>query len=125
MASTYQLDVSIALDDLGWHFANWHHHGYCKETSRGLKELEAFDLSEIFDQAYSITCHQWDVITELLRQDFKAFSDWYFTSELDATLAPLNRHMWDLLKTESPGGEGGIFRYWLAYARRYPERVVP
>lgn len=76
MASTFQLDVSMARDDLGWHSANWHHHGYCRETSRALKELEAFELSEVFDLAYSITCHQWDVITELLRQDFKAFSEW-------------------------------------------------
>jgi len=24
MVATYQLDVSMALEDLGWHFANWH-----------------------------------------------------------------------------------------------------
>ena len=24
MAATYELDVSLALDDLGWHFGNWH-----------------------------------------------------------------------------------------------------
>jgi len=24
MATTYELDVSLALDDLGWHFGNWH-----------------------------------------------------------------------------------------------------
>jgi hypothetical protein len=35
MASTYQFDVSMALDDLGWHFASWHHHGYAQETGWG------------------------------------------------------------------------------------------
>jgi hypothetical protein len=24
MAATYELDVSLAVDDLGWHFGNWH-----------------------------------------------------------------------------------------------------
>src|SRR5437762_554930 len=24
MAATWELDVSFALDDLGWHFGNWH-----------------------------------------------------------------------------------------------------
>ena len=36
MAATYELDVSMALDDLGWHFANWHHQGLAVETLAGL-----------------------------------------------------------------------------------------
>ena len=24
MAATFELDVSLAMDDLGWHFGNWH-----------------------------------------------------------------------------------------------------
>jgi hypothetical protein len=35
MAATFELDVSMALDDLGWHFSNWAHRGYCDETLRG------------------------------------------------------------------------------------------
>jgi hypothetical protein len=124
MAATYQLDVSMALDDLAWHFANWHHHGYCRETSWGLRELEAGEVADIFDRAYSITAQQWDVISQLPEKGFDAFTSWYSTSELDATLSPLNRRMWDLLKETSPGGEGGMFRFWLAYARKYPDRVV-
>jgi len=124
MAATYQLDVSMALDDLGWHFANWHHHRYCRETRWGLQELEATEVAEIYDRAYSITSQQWDVITQLLERGSDAFTDWYGTSELEATLAPLNRKLWEILKETSPGGEGGVFRFWLAYARKYPERVV-
>jgi len=32
MAAMYQLDVSMTLDDLGWHFANRHQRGDCEET---------------------------------------------------------------------------------------------
>jgi hypothetical protein len=124
MAATHKLDVSMALDDLGWHFANWHHHGYCRETSLGLKELEAGEVSEIFDRAYSIASHQWEIIGELLEKGGSSFAQWYRRSELNATLAPLNRRLWELLKEASPGGEKGIFRYWVGYARKYPERVV-
>jgi hypothetical protein len=121
MAATYQLDISMTLDDLGWHFANWHHKGYCAETSLGLRELEAGELAEIFDRALSITGHQWDVIDEKLAENFSAFESWYKTSELEATLMPLNRRWWDICGSN----DNGIFKYWIAYARRYPDRVAP
>jgi hypothetical protein len=35
MAATYELDVSLALDDLGWHFGNWHSEDLAEETARG------------------------------------------------------------------------------------------
>src|SRR5439155_11028124 len=41
MAATYELDVSMALDDLGWHFANCHHQRLALETLGGLRELGA------------------------------------------------------------------------------------
>lgn len=125
MASTYQLDVSMALDDLGWHFANWRHHGYCQETSRGLKELGARELAEVFDAAYAIAREHWDEIGEWLQRDASEFAEWYPTSRLHAALDPLNQRMWDLLEEESPGGESGIFRFWLAYARNHPAGVAP
>jgi len=123
MASTYQLDVSMALDDLGWHFANWHHRGYSLETSRGLKELETGEIASIFDRGYSIAGHEWDRMSELLNEGFDVFATWYRTSELEATLMPLNRQLWDLLKIENASGQAGLFRYLVAYARKYPERL--
>ena len=52
MAAMYQLDVSLALDDLGWHFANWHHQAYSEETIWALQELETAEAAEIFAAAY-------------------------------------------------------------------------
>ncbi|MBL8523357.1 MAG: hypothetical protein JNN20_06695 [Betaproteobacteria bacterium] len=120
MAMTYQLDVSMALDDLGWHFANWCHRGYCEETGRALKELEAGELSDIFARAYSIVGHQWDQVVKLRSNSFGEFADWYNDSELEATLNPLNQRWWELCSSQN----NGLFRYWLLYARKYPEHVV-
>jgi hypothetical protein len=119
MAAIYQLDVSMALDDLGWHFANWHHRPYCVETLRGLRELEAHEAAEIFSRAYDLAQPYWDTIGELLAQDFQQFVDWYDESALELALDPLNRRMWDLC-----GPDYGLMAYWLPYARKYPEKVV-
>jgi hypothetical protein len=54
MAATFELDVSMTLDDLGWHFGNWAHRGYCDETLRGLRELEAPEYAEMFSKAYEL-----------------------------------------------------------------------
>jgi hypothetical protein len=119
MAAIYQLDVSLSLDDLGWHFANWHHRGYCDETLHGLRELEAHEAAEIFSSAYALAQRYWDRIGELLAQDFDAFTRWYSGSELETALGPLNTRMWSLCKPQY-----GLMAYWLSYARKYPENLV-
>lgn len=121
MAATFQLDVSMARDDLGWHFANWHHRAYGAETSMALRELEATELSDLFDRAFSIVGHQWEVMTERLVEGSDSFAEWYGTSELEATLMPLNRRWWEICNSDNDG----LFRYRPTYARKYPERVVP
>jgi hypothetical protein len=34
MAATYELDVSLTLDDLGWHFGNWPDPALSEKTQR-------------------------------------------------------------------------------------------
>jgi hypothetical protein len=72
MAATFELDVSMALDDLGWHFGNWAHRGYCDETLRGLRELEAGEYAEMFATAYELAKLHW---AELTRQPHADFGD--------------------------------------------------
>jgi hypothetical protein len=121
MAATFKLDVSMALDDLGWHFANFHHKPYCKETSRGLHTLEATEAAEVFDRAYQITLPYWHDIGKMLKQDFGTFSQWYNESPLDKALGPLNNKMWEICNRLD---KRSLMQYWLEYARRYPDRVV-
>jgi hypothetical protein len=118
MAAVYQLDVSLTLDDLGWHFANWHHHGYCEDTLWALGELGAHEYAAIFAEAYEKVQPFWDQIGALCARDFQDFVAWYGDSELDRLMLPLTRRMWDLQEIDN-----GLFGFWTGYARKYPERV--
>lgn len=117
MAMSYQLDVSMALDDLGWHFANWHHRGYCDATLWALGELEAPEQAAMFAQAYAIAQQHWDNIGALLDQSFDAFVEWYPNSELEKQTLPLSQRWWELDRSRN------ILDYWVPYARKWPERV--
>lgn len=120
MASTYELDVSMALDDLGWHFANWHHLELANETHAGLMEFEAIEEAGVFRQAFEIVRGEWEYVGS------EEFWKKYDGSELSKQLMPLNDRMWSLL------GYGGrkkgvgiaLVNRWIPYARKFPERLV-
>jgi hypothetical protein len=113
MAATHELDVSLALDDLGWHFGNWHNIDLAEETARGLEELGATELAAIFRAAFQIAGAYW---TEL---GSEGWTEWYHGSALKQALEPLNRQTEAVLEKN----QLGIFKYWLDYARRHPDRV--
>ena len=119
MAATHGLDVSMAMDDLGWHFYNWHHRGYLEETKQGLRELEAFEIADIFDHACKLVEPHWEAI-EKIRENASDFGEWYAESGLESTLDPLNEKLWKLLR-QWP--DYGIMHYWLEYVRKYPDRI--
>ena len=121
MAATFQFDVSMCLDDLGWHFANWHHHPYCRETSRGLRVLGATEVGELFDRGYGMVLPHWDSISKLLATDFKEFVQWYNFSDVEKSLDPLNERLWAIRDNSR---EFGLMQFWLDYARNFPERVA-
>lgn len=75
MAATYELDVSLALDDFGWHFGNWHSVELAEETAAGLEELGAHELAELFGAAFSLA----------------------------RALRPLNERAWKLLEEQRNG----------------------
>src|SRR5688500_1587562 len=111
MAATYELDVSLAMDDLGWHSGNWHSAELAEETARGLEELGATELATLFREAFRIAEKYW---TELGEKDWM---DWYHKSDFEKETLPLTKRAWEINK-----GKMGIFQYWVDYARKYPER---
>ena len=119
MALTHQLDVSVTMDDLGWHFANWHHRPFCEQTIWALRELEAFEQAELFASAYAAALSCWDKIGDLIRADFCNFVDWYSESEFERATMPLTRRMWKLQEID-----GGLLGFWVRYARKYPKRLT-
>jgi hypothetical protein len=114
MAATYELDVSLTLDDLGYHFGNWHHQGLAEETLAGLRELGADRLAEIFSAAFQLANPHWDELGT------PGWSDWYNASDLEQELELLNREAWSIQK--APGR--GIFAHWTRYARAHPENLI-
>jgi hypothetical protein len=113
MAATYELDVSLALDDLGWHFGNWHDGELAAETMEGLRELGADEFAVLFESAFQHAQRFW---SELGSENW---TEWYNGSELEAAIIPLNDRAWKLWN-ECPNG---LFTYWIKYARKSPEKV--
>lgn len=119
MAATHRLDVSMSLDDLGWHFYNFHDRAYAEETLAGLLELEAAEVADIFQSAYDLVSPQWEEIGKFDSRSGDAFAKWYSKSALNKALDPLNLRLWAICN-EQPNG---LMQFWLDYARKYPERL--
>ena len=113
MAAIHRLDVSMAINDLGWHFHNFPHRELCDETARGLRELEALEVAEIFAAARSLIEPYWEKL--------ETFKDWYKSSGVEAAMSPLNERLWKICE-QSP--DNGLMQFWLSYARKFPERVA-
>jgi hypothetical protein len=121
MAAIHRLEVSMALDDLGWHFYNFHSRELAAETLSGLLELGASEAAEVFKKALELVEAHWESIGELKAKPLDAFTDWYTASGLEEALDPLNDRLWALC---TAAGNRGLLSYWLTYARKYPERVT-
>jgi hypothetical protein len=120
MAATYELDVSLTMDDLAWHFVN--HHGsfeLAEETIAGLNELEAPEAAEIFREALAIIKPHWQELHEVAQS--KGAHDWLDSKGIQDLMDPLNDRMWKLLKKYD---QSSLMSLWFSYARKYPERCV-
>jgi len=122
MAAIYELDVSMALDDLAWHFVNHHDLDLCEETSNGLRELEATEAAEIFDAAFAIVRRHWEELGAVAQnKDFGFVHAWLDEIGIQKQIDPLDDRIWKLL---DPWRDYGLMQYWITYARKYPERCV-
>lgn len=69
MAATHHLDISLTLDDIGWHFLNFGEPGFVRETEAGLRELALHDMADWFAEAFAIVYP--------LRPEIEAAGDYY------------------------------------------------
>ena len=56
MAGIFFFDVSMAMDDLAWHFGNQNDERELAETLDGLRELEMFEIADYCDK--NVECVQ-------------------------------------------------------------------
>jgi hypothetical protein len=54
MAATHHLDISLTMDDIGWHFLNFGEPNLVRETEAGLRELGLGEMASWFAEAYTI-----------------------------------------------------------------------
>ena len=113
MAATYELDVSMALDDLAQHFVNWHHLALSRETFSGLRVLGAHDEAEVFHEALLMVLPYW----KDLRSGAPARGTPLYTQ-----LRPLNFRLWNLLGYQGDSGRS-LLALWAPYARAHPGSV--
>src|ERR1700733_180000 len=119
MVGIYDLDVSMTLDDLAWHFGNHNDERFLQETVASLMELEAKDAAALFSAA-------WDILQpylpEIRDKDWNTEDphDYLDRTGIQSRIDPLNEDMWTICKA---CGKLGL-QYWLIYARKYPERCV-
>jgi hypothetical protein len=116
MATTYELDVSITVDDLAWHFIN--HHGSLEltcETIAGLNTLGAKEEADVFQAALKIIEPHWENLEEIARG--KNACDWLESSGVWLQMTPLNQKM---CKLANQYGPNGFMSLWASYARKNP-----
>jgi hypothetical protein len=120
MACTYELDVSMALDDLAWHFVNYHGSiELAEETVSGLRELEAPEAAEVFQEALAVIEPHWEELENVAQS--KTAHAWLDSQGIQELMNPLNDRMRKLL---SQYDKGSFMSLWASYARKYPERCA-
>jgi hypothetical protein len=113
MAATHHLDVSLTLDDIGWHFLNFGHPSHVNETELGLRELGLPDVADIFREAYAL-------VRPHLPEIRRPGGDYYAVIEQAGHSKRIDE-LTDQARAQL-GGQG-IYRQWAAYAKQHPDRV--
>jgi hypothetical protein len=120
MSRTYELDVSMALDDLAWHFVNYHGSmELAEETISGLCELEAPEAAEVFQEALAVIEPHWQELEKVARS--KAAHAWLDSQGIQELMNPLNDRMRKLLNQYD---KSSLLSLWAGYARKHPERCA-
>ena len=119
MAATHHLDVSLTLDDIGWHFLNFGEPNFVRETESGLRELGLDDMADWFAEAFAIV--------KPLRPEIESCGDYYACLKKHgrmgriAELTQMARDKGAACSKEVSGSP--IYAAWISYARRHPENV--
>ncbi len=120
MATTYELDISMTMDDLAWHFVNYHSSlELAEETIAGLNELETPEAAEIFREALAIIKPYWQELESVAQ--VKTAHDWLDSKRIQNLMNPLNDRLWKLLKQYD---KSSLMSLWVSFARKHPDRCV-
>lgn len=119
MAATYHLDLSVTLDDIGWHFLNFGEPAFVALTERCLRELGLQNLADWFLEARDI------VVPHLA--GIQGPEDYYGRLEESGQMERIE-DLTELVRragAESDFSLYGsiIFGSWVRYVREHPEAM--
>jgi len=116
----WDLDVSMSMDDIAWHFTNHFEEEHIQETLWSLAEVGAEEVHAIFSEALSIVRPH---LGDLRSRSISAAKrhEWLDTSGIQAACKPLNKRLWEICE------EAGNFRllsFAIGHARKHPDRFI-
>ena len=120
MAGMHFFDVSMAIDDLAWHFGNQFDEGAISATLNGLKELELYEVADLFEQARRLMNPYIETRQKDQPIDMDA-TEWSERNGVDEHIRAMDRRIREIGKNL---GKSGLMTQWPIYARKYPERCV-
>src|SRR4029077_19866185 len=82
MAATHHLDISLTMDDIGWHFLNFGEPGLVRETEAGLRELGLRHIAGYFVEA--------PAVFSPLKPEIKEAGDYYDCLESRGLMPRIN-----------------------------------
>ena len=115
MAATHHLDVSLTLDDIGWHFLNFGEPGLVRDTEAGLRELGLNDMADWFAEAYAIV--------NPLRPEIAAGGDYDECLTIHGQMDRIDELSQKARDKEPTPNKSAIYGAWVRYAREHPENV--
>lgn len=115
MAATHHLDVSLTMDDIGWHFLNFGEAALVRETESGLRELGLNEVADYFAEAHAIM--------KPLRPEIKEADDYYACLESRGLMARIDELTEKASQTQPTLTDSPIYAAWVKYARIHPEKV--
>jgi hypothetical protein len=115
MAATHHLDISLTVDDIGWHFLNFGEPGLVRETEAGLRELGLDEIADYFVEAQTIV--------NPLKSEIKAAKDYYECLESRGLMDRINELTDKASATQPKLSDSPIYAAWAKYARVHPENV--
>jgi hypothetical protein len=120
MAGMHFFDVSMALDNLAWHFGNQADERDRRETLNGLRELEMSEIADLFENAWKIVDAYLDGVRKS-GHDGAIPKDWYMNSDMKKQIESMDK---SIREQSEKAGDAGLLGSWPIYARKYPERCV-
>jgi len=115
MAATHHLDISLTMDDIGWHFLNFGEPGLVRETEAGLRELGLDKIADYFLEAQAIV--------NPLKSEIKEAKDYYECLESRGLMDRINELTDKASATQPKLSDSPIYAAWTKYARVHPENV--